>query len=158
MQVAAAKRFRAKAEATPLLAAAMQRRERQIGSNEWGVAASAAEGGVPIIANDPHLSLNTPSEFYENHLVVANDPFEGPMNVSGVTFPGVPFVILGQNERITWGATTNPMDVTDLFRDKIVKGRDDCLNEAGVSARTSASRARGVLHPITARSGAAVSA
>ena len=146
-QVAAAKRFREKAEQTPLLAATMQRREREIGSNEWGVAASKAEGGVPIIANDPHLSLNTPAEFYENHLVVANDPFEGSMNVSGVTFPGVPFVILGQNERVTWGATTNPMDVTDLFRDKIVKGRADCVNEAG-RRQNFCIESAGQLHPI----------
>jgi penicillin amidase len=103
---------------------------------------------VPIIANDPHLSLNTPAEFYENHLVVAADPFEGAMNVSGVTFPGVPFVILGQNERITWGATTNPMDVTDLFRDKIVKGRTDCLDDAG-RRQNFCIESAGVLHPIT---------
>ena len=147
-QVAAAKRFREKAEHTPMLAAAMQRRERQIGSNEWGVAATKAEGGVPIIANDPHLSLGTPAEFYENHLVVANDPFEGAMNVSGVTFPGVPFVILGQNERITWGATTNPMDVTDLFRDKIVKGRSDC-RDGNNKKQNFCIESAGQLYPIT---------
>jgi penicillin amidase len=128
---AAAGRFRARAEETPLLARAMQRPERQIGSNEWGVTADAAVGGVPIIANDPHLSLGTPPEFYENHLVVSADPVEGPMNVSGVTFPGVPFVILGQNERVTWGATTNPLDVTDLFQDKLTKGRAGCLTPSG---------------------------
>ncbi len=147
-QVAAAKRFREAAERTPLLAAVMQRREREIGSNEWGVTASHAEGGVPIIANDPHLGLNTPAEFYENHLVVANDPVEGAMNVSGVTFPGVPFVILGQNERVTWGATTNPMDVTDLFRDKIVKGRSDCRDDTG-RRQPFCIESAGQLHPIT---------
>jgi penicillin amidase len=129
--VAAAKRFREKAEGAALLAKAMQRPERQIGSNEWGITADVAVGGVPIIANDPHLSLGTPPEFYENHLVVAADPVSGPMNVSGVTFPGVPFVILGQNERVTWGATTNPLDVTDLFADKLTKGRAGCLTPAG---------------------------
>jgi penicillin G amidase len=125
----------------------VQRRERQIGSNEWGVTAAAAYGGVPIIANDPHLSLGTPSEFYENHLVVADDPESGPMNVSGVTFPGVPFVILGQNEHVTWGATTNPMDVTDLFRDRLVRGRTECLDDAG-RRQTYCIESAGALHPV----------
>lgn len=147
VSLAAVQRFREKAERTPLLAAAMQRRERQIGSNEWGVTAASAVGGVPIIANDPHLSLGTPPEFYENHLVVENDPFEGPMNVSGVTFPGVPFVILGQNERITWGATTNPMDVTDLFQDRLVKGRPGCLSATGRPANFCIETG-GALYPV----------
>jgi penicillin amidase len=42
--------------------------------------------------------------------------------VSGVGFPGAPSVILGQNEHITWGATTNPMDVSDIFQDTLIVG------------------------------------
>ena len=120
----------AKAEKSRLLRLAMNRREFLIGSNEWGVAAAHTEGGHPIIANDPHLSLGMPSTFYEIHLVVADDPVDGPMNVSGATFPGAPAVILGQNERITWGATTNGMDVTDLFIDRMVRLDPDCPNTA----------------------------
>lgn len=99
-------------------------RETVFGSNEWGVTAAVSDTGRPIVANDPHLSLGVPSTFYEMHLVVSNDPVDGPMNVHGIGFAGVPFVILGQNERITWGATTNPMDVTDLFRDLIKSGTE----------------------------------
>ena len=133
IEVAAAgvRRYMDKVRATPFLMAATQRRENEIGSNEWGVGASKAFGGFPIIANDPHLSLGTPATFYENHLIVRNDPVEGPMNVSGVTFPGVPAVILGQTQHVTWGATTNPMDVTDVFRDKLVKGDPGCKDEDG---------------------------
>ena len=145
--VAAAGRFAERAERVPFLAAVMHRSEQQIGSNEWGVAASETVEGRPIIANDPHLSLGTPSEFYENHLVVEDDPFSGPGNVSGVTFPGVPTVILGQNPYITWGATTNPMDVTDLFADKLVRGRTDCLDDQG-QRQTFCIESGGALHPV----------
>ncbi len=100
----------------------MNRRELEIGSNEWGVAGAHTSSGRPIIANDPHLSLNVPSTFYEWHLVVEDDPTSGPMNASGVGFPGAPGVILGQNEHITWGATTNPMDVSDIFQDTLTVG------------------------------------
>jgi penicillin amidase len=59
--------------------------------------------------------------------VVTNDPDEGPMNVSGVSFPGAPGVILGQNDHVTWGATTNPMDVTDVFADTLYVAQAQCL-------------------------------
>jgi len=119
---AAERRLRDRARHSRLMKLALDRRDSFVGSNHWGVAAEKSEAGVPMIANDPHLSLNWPSTFYENHLVVRDDPERGPMNVSGITFPGVPAVILGQNESIAWGATTNPMDVSDLFRDKLVRG------------------------------------
>lgn len=137
----AVKRFREKAASSKLLALAFDRRDSFVGSNEWGIGAAASEAGVPMIANDPHLALDWPSTFYENHLVVSGDPVAGPMNVSGVTFPGVPSVILGQNERITWGSTTNPMDVTDLFRDRIVRGVSGC-------ATTFCIESEGQFHPV----------
>ena len=142
----AVRRFREKAASSKLLALAMDRRDSFVGSNEWGVGASASEAGVPMIANDPHLALDWPSTFYENHLVVSADPVAGPMNVSGVTFAGVPSVILGQNERITWGATTNPMDVTDLFRDRIVRGAPGCT-------ATFCIESEGQLHPVDVQVG-----
>ena len=119
---AGAKRVQKKLEQASNITRLMNRRELEIGSNEWGVAGEHTSSGRPIIANDPHLSLNIPSTFYEWHLVVENDPTNGPMNVSGVGFPGAPAVILGQNEHITWGATTNPMDVSDVFQDTLIVG------------------------------------
>jgi penicillin amidase len=116
---AGAERVQKKLEQAPNIAMLMNRREREIGSNEWGVSGEHTTTGRPMIANDPHLSLNIPSTFYEWHLIVEDDPDNGPMNVSGVGFPGAPAVILGQNEHITWGATTNPMDVSDIFSDTL---------------------------------------
>lgn len=84
------------------------------GSNEWGVAGSLSASGFPIIANDPHLALDMPSTFYPIHLRA------GSMDVYGEGFAGVPGVILGRNRFISWGATTNPMDVTDTFQEQIV--------------------------------------
>ncbi|MFQ5457176.1 MAG: penicillin acylase family protein [Myxococcota bacterium] len=105
---------------SPFLAQAMRRSDSFIGSNEWGVAAVHTKEGKPLIANDPHLSLNIPATFYEWHLISTADPVDGALNVSGIGFPGAPGVILGQNKKITWGATTNPMDVTDVFSDTLI--------------------------------------
>jgi len=120
------RRLRAKIEGVPRLAKALHRNETFEGSNEWGVSAATSETGRPMIANDPHLALGAPSTFYENHLAVANDPLEGPLNVNGVSFPGAPWVIQGQNDRITWGSTTNPMDVSDIFMDHVVGKVSGC--------------------------------
>jgi penicillin amidase len=85
-----------------------------IGSNEWGVGRALGANGNPIIANDPHLALNTPSTFYPVGL-------EAPgLNVFGSSFPGTSGVVLGHNKHIHWGATTNPMDVTDTFVELLV--------------------------------------
>jgi penicillin amidase len=124
---AGAERIKEKFTGVALLEEAMNRRETFIGSNEWGIAADKTEAGHPIIANDPHLSLNIPSTFYEWHLVVRGDPVDGDMDVSGVGFPGAPSVILGQNQKVTWGATTNPMDVSDIFSDTLKVGLPECI-------------------------------
>ena len=85
-----------------------------IGSNEWGITRALGANGLPIIANDPHLSLNTPSTFYPVGL-------EAPgLNVFGSSFPGISGVVLGHNTHIHWGATTHPMVVTDTFVELLV--------------------------------------
>ena len=142
---AGAERIKQKFSGVALLEDAMNRRETFIGSNEWGVAADKTEAGQPIIANDPHLSLNIPSTFYEWHLVVNGDPVDGNMNVSGVGFPGAPSVILGQNQHITWGATTNPMDVSDIFSDTLKVGLPDCFAIGALACIES----DGVHHAVT---------
>jgi penicillin amidase len=140
---AGAERAREKLAKHPLFAAAMERREFQIGSNEWGVSAEKSKLGRPLIANDPHLSLNIPATFYEWRLQVTDDPQAGPMNVSGVSFPGAPGVVLGQNENVTWGATTNGLDVSDVFQDHlevltpncVLLGAIACIQSEGVFHR-----------------------
>jgi penicillin amidase len=139
-----ARRAVALLEQNPIFAAAMRRREFSIGSNEWGVGAENAAGGRPIIANDPHLALTAPATFYEWHLVVPNDPETGPLNVSGVGFPGTPGVVLGQNERVAWGATTNGLDVSDVYEDEFVLLLPECTSLGALACI----RSEGVLHPV----------
>lgn len=78
-------------------------------SNEWVIAGSRTESGKPILANDPHLGLEAPILWYLARLVTP----EG--SVKGATVPGLPIVLLGQNDHIAWGFTTTGSDVQDLF-------------------------------------------
>ena len=80
-----------------------------IGSNSWLVGTEHTAGDGPIICNDPHLDLQAPPVWYEMHL-------DGPDHrVRGVTFPGVPFVIIGENDHGAWGFTNAGVDVIDFY-------------------------------------------
>ncbi|MGD6870631.1 penicillin acylase family protein [Sutcliffiella horikoshii] len=82
------------------------------GSNNWVVSGEKTESGFPLLADDPHLGLATPSIWYETHL-------QSPeINVSGVIFAGIPGIILGRNETISWGVTNVGPDVQDLYIEK----------------------------------------
>ncbi|HSK80262.1 MAG TPA: penicillin acylase family protein [Thermoanaerobaculia bacterium] len=114
-----ARSFSEKARQIPLLRDALERRETGRGSNWWVASGKVTATGRPLLANDPHLGLDTPSIFYEAQLRIAGG--ERPaMNAFGVTFPGIPGIVLGCNPRICWGATTNPMDVTDVYQERLV--------------------------------------
>ncbi|SEJ76048.1 penicillin amidase [Bhargavaea ginsengi] len=79
------------------------------GSNNWVVSGDKTASGKPLLADDPHLGLTTPSIWYEMHL-------ESPeQNVAGVIFGGIPGIILGHNEEIAWGVTNVGPDVQDLY-------------------------------------------
>jgi penicillin G amidase len=95
----------------PVLASAVDP-EKHAGSNEWAIAGKNSTTGNALISNDPHLSLVSPSNFYPISVRVP-----GRLNVAGMGFPGSPFVIQGQNERIAWGSTVHPMDVTDWYQE-----------------------------------------
>lgn len=103
----------------PFLRRLLATRESQ-GSNWWIIGGANTETGFPMLANDPHLSLDTPPIFYEAHLTVTDDPRNGALNVAGVSFAGTPLIAQGCNERICWGSTVNPMDVTDYYEEELV--------------------------------------
>lgn len=107
-----ARDYQTRVRRTPFLARATDR-SFTLGSNEWAIAGRHTATGKPILANDPHLALDTPSTFYPIALR------SGAIEVQGESFAGSPYVILGQNRRIAWGATTNPMDVTDTFVEQV---------------------------------------
>ncbi len=86
-----------------------------IGSNNWVVAGSRTVTGKPILANDPHLSIQMPSIWYEVTLSCEPVTPECPFRVAGASFPGVPGVVIGHNDRIAWGVTNLGPDVQDLY-------------------------------------------
>ncbi len=79
-------------------------------SNNWVISGELTDTGYPILANDPHLSLQAPPVWYEAGLIIP-----GELSIFGVTFPGIPFIIIGRNEHVAWGFTNVGADVTDFY-------------------------------------------
>ncbi len=96
------------------LGSAMQTPEKDpnIGSNNWAVSGNKTVSGMPILANDPHLTLSLPSIWYQVQLVAPG------VNVYGSTMPGTPNVITGFNKNIAWGVTNVGSDVLDWYQVK----------------------------------------
>ncbi len=88
--------------------------DRPRGSNEWAISGANTATGAPMVANDPHLPLTLPTIFYPNRLKA------GPIDVIGSSFAGAPFVIVGRNAHMAWGATIHFMDATDFYTEKVV--------------------------------------
>lgn len=87
--------------------------DHAVGSNNWVVSGARSTSGKPLLANDPHLGLAAPAVWYFAHLSVNGE------NLIGATFPGVPAIALGRNDRIAWGSTNTGPDVQDLFIERI---------------------------------------
>lgn len=83
-------------------------------SNNWAVDGSLTASGKPILCNDPHLAHVVPPTWFEAHLVVVKDG-EVSLNVRGVSFPGVPVIVIGANQYLAWGFTNVGADVIDFY-------------------------------------------
>jgi penicillin amidase len=90
------------------------------GSNNWVVSGSRSASGRPILCNDPHLALSMPSLWYELQL---NAPGQ---NLYGVCLQGVPGVLIGFNDSISWGLTNAMRDVMDFYE---VRFKDSSLSD-----------------------------
>jgi len=86
-----------------------------IGSNNWVVSGGKSASGKPIIANDPHLLFTVPAKWY----IVSIKSSQ--LNVDGFTLPGVPGIIIGKNENISWVVTNLMADDTDFYIEKCLQ-------------------------------------
>jgi penicillin amidase len=86
-----------------------------LGSNNWAVAGSHTASGAAIVANDMHLGINVPNIWYRASLVVPDTRSPGQtLQLTGVTLPGLPSVVVGSNGHVAWGFTNTGGDWSDL--------------------------------------------
>jgi penicillin amidase len=83
------------------------------GSNNWVIAGKHTASGKPLLANDMHLGLSVPNIWYMADLSAPG------LHVTGVTLPGMPLVIAGHNDHVSWGFTALYADVQDLYVEQL---------------------------------------
>ncbi len=88
-----------------------------IGSNSFAVAGALTQDGRAIVADDMHLGLRAPNLWFRARLQYV-DPRapDGKVDVTGVTLPGIPGVIVGSNGHVAWGFTNSYGDWLDWAR------------------------------------------
>ena len=100
------------------LAAALDTQSTE-GSNNWVIAPSRTATGRPILANDPHRQLGSPSLRY---IVALNAP---GLNIIGAGEPALPGISLGHNDGIAFGITIFAIDQEDLYVYELSKSNPD---------------------------------
>lgn len=80
------------------------------GSNNWAINRSKTPDGRAVLANDMHLGLSVPNIWYRAFLRY------GDVEISGVTLPGLPPIVVGSNGHLAWGFTVLMADIRDLVR------------------------------------------
>ncbi len=91
---------------------AIEEKAPGLGSNNWVISGRLTKSGKPLLANDPHLGLSSPSLWYFVHMSV------GGKNVVGVSMPSLPFITLGRNDNVAWGFTNTGPDVQDMYLER----------------------------------------
>jgi acyl-homoserine-lactone acylase len=88
-----------------------------IGSNALAFGADATRDGSTVLLGNPHWFWTGPDRFYQAQLTIP-----GKLNVSGVSFLGVPLIMIGFNDNVAWTHTVSTAKRFGLFRLTLVPG------------------------------------
>ncbi len=84
------------------------------GSNQWAIAPGKSANGRVIHVEHTHMPWANRFQNYEAHLITP-----GRLNAGGISWFGSPFFLDGFNDRITWSATWNQPNMSDVYEEKI---------------------------------------
>jgi penicillin amidase len=85
------------------------------GTNVWAISPGLSADKAAILVSDMHLGVQMPSIWHEIGLHIDSENH----HVRGYTFPGIPGVVSGQNNRIAWGQANLRGDVQDYVIEQI---------------------------------------
>jgi acyl-homoserine-lactone acylase len=88
-----------------------------IGSNALAFGADATHNGSALLLANPHWFWSGPDRFYQAHLTIP-----GKLNVSGVSFLGMPLIVMGFNDNVAWAHTVSTAKRFGLFKLTLVPG------------------------------------
>eukprot|EP00347_Sterkiella_histriomuscorum_P007762 403347656 len=80
-------------------------------SNNWVIHGRHTKNGKPLLAGDPHLGNQIPTHWY---LMELN--YEG-QSLVGSSHPGIPYIMLGKANEMSWAVTSGLIDLSDLYKE-----------------------------------------
>lgn len=81
------------------------------GSNNWAVTGALTTTGSAMLSDDMHLAMAVPVIWYKAQLNYVHNNVK--TQVTGVSLPGAPAIVVGTNNNIAWGFTNGYIDTAD---------------------------------------------
>ncbi len=82
-------------------------------SNAFAASGARSASGGTLMANDPHLGLSAPGVWMLARLELQSG------GVIGATIPGIPAVLIGRSDTLSWGLTASYLDDQDLYLERL---------------------------------------
>lgn len=89
------------------------------GSNQFAISPERSANGRVIHVEETHMPWANRFQNYEAHLIVP-----GKLNAGGISWFGSPFFLMGFNDKITWSATWNQPNISDVYEEKTNPAND----------------------------------
>lgn len=100
-----------------------------LGSNNFAVSGRLSGHGAAILADDMHLSLRVPAVWYKTQLNWQDQ--NEKHQVTGLSLPGTPAIVVGSNGKIAWGFTNSTADWHDLIKLNLSADEQSYLTPTG---------------------------
>ncbi|MCF6272841.1 MAG: penicillin acylase family protein [Rhodobacteraceae bacterium] len=95
-------------------------------SNAFAASGARSASGGTLMANDPHMGLSAPGVWMLARLELESG------GVIGATIPGIPAILIGRNNDLSWGLTASYLDDQDLYLERLnPQNSDEYLTEDG---------------------------
>ena len=85
-----------------------------LGSNQFAIAREKSADGNIIHVEHTHMPWDNRFQNYEAHLITP-----GKLDAAGISWFGSPFFLDGLNDKITWSATWNTPNISDVYEEKL---------------------------------------
>lgn len=82
-------------------------------NNAYVVSSEKSSSNKPVIAVDINFFMTIPSPWYQASL------HSDSINVTGLTLPGIPCIMIGNNEKVAWGFSNGVIEDCDYYSEVI---------------------------------------
>ena len=100
----------------------------KMGSYAWAVSGKKTADGKPIIYSGPQMGFSVPA------IVLEGSIRGGGLNISGMSVPGIPGIIIGRTPHHAWSMQVGHARTVDYYMEadsNIISMRDETINIAG---------------------------